>query len=181
MAVASTVSPAAAKLVALMILVSIFSAANGIMLTAPRVYYAMARDGLFFEKLAQVHPRLQTPMFAIIAGAVWSAILAATGTFDQLLTYVVFVGWIFYALAAASVLVYRKREPETPRPYRVPIYPLTPILFILAAAALVLNTMIGQPTRAAIGLGMVMLGAPAYLIWNSKRSKHKSVEAEENV
>lgn len=180
-AVATTVAPAAAKLVAVMILISMFSASNGIMLTAPRVYYAMARDGLFFEKLAQVHPRLQTPMFAIIAGAVWSAILAATGTFDQLLTYVVFVGWIFYALAAASVLVYRRREPETLRPYRVPGYPVTPILFIVAAAALVLNTIITQPTRAAIGLGMVMLGAPAYIIWNSKRSKYKSVELEENV
>ncbi len=180
-AVATTVAPAAAKLVAVMILISMFSASNGIMLTAPRVYYAMARDGLFFEKLAQVHPKLQTPMFAIIAGAVWSAILAATGTFDQLLTYVVFIGWIFYALAAASVLVYRRREPETPRPYRVPGYPVTPIVFIVAAAALVLNTIITQPARAAIGLGMVMLGAPAYIIWNSKRSKYKSVELEENV
>ncbi|HEX7294787.1 MAG TPA: amino acid permease [Pyrinomonadaceae bacterium] len=180
-AVASTVNPGAAKLVALVILISIFSAANGIMLTAPRVYYAMARDGLFFEKLAKVHPKLQTPMFAIIAGAVWSAVLAATGTFDQLLTYVVFVGWIFYALAAASVIVYRKREPETVRPYRVPGYPVTPLLFIVAAVALVLNTIVTQPTRAAIGLGMVMLGAPAYLIWNSKRSKYKSVEVEENA
>jgi APA family basic amino acid/polyamine antiporter len=167
--------------VALVILISIFSAANGIMLTAPRVYYAMARDGLFFEKLAQVHPRLQTPMFAIIAGAVWSAILAVTGTFDQLLTYVVFVGWIFYSLAAASVLVYRKRDPKAVRPYRVPGYPVTPLLFIIAAAALVLNTIFTQPTRAAIGLGMVMLGAPAYIIWNSKRSKYKSVEVEENA
>lgn len=180
-AVASTIAPAAAKLVALVILISIFSAANGIMLTAPRVYYAMARDGLFFEKLAHVHPKLQTPMFAIIAGAVWSAILAVTGTFDQLLTYVVFVGWIFYSLAAASILVYRKREPETVRPYRVPGYPVTPLLFIIAAAALVLNTIVTQPTRAAIGLGMVMLGAPAYIIWNSKRSKYKSVEVEENA
>lgn len=180
-AVASTIAPAAAKLVALIILISIFSAANGIMLTAPRVYYAMARDGLFFEKLAQVHPKLQTPMFAIIAGAVWSAILAVTGTFDQLLTYVVFVGWIFYSLAAASVLVYRKRDPGAVRPYRVPGYPLTPLLFIVAAAALVLNTVFTQPTRAAIGLGMVMLGAPAYIIWNSKRSKYKSVEVEENA
>jgi basic amino acid/polyamine antiporter, APA family len=180
-AVASTIAPAAAKLVALVILISIFSAANGIMLTAPRVYYAMARDGLFFEKLAQVHPRLRTPMFAIIAGAVWSAILAVTGTFDQLLTYVVFVGWIFYSLAAASVLVYRKREPETVRPYRVPGYPVTPLLFIIAAVALVLNTIVTQPSRAAIGLGMVMLGAPAYIIWNSKRSKYKPVEVEENA
>lgn len=170
-AVGGTVNPAAAKAVAIMILISIFSATNGIMLTAPRVYYAMARDGLFFQRLATVHPRLKTPAFAIVAGAIWSAILAATGTFEQLLTYVVFIGWIFYGLAAASVFVYRKRQPDADRPYRVPLYPLTPLLFIVAAAALVLNTIITQPTRAAIGLGVVMLGAPAYMIWHSKRLK----------
>ena len=167
-AVSTVVSPAAAKLVTIMILISIFSAANGIMLTSPRVYYAMARDRLFFHRLAEVHPRFRTPAFAIIAGAVWSAILAVTGTFEQLLTYVVFIGWIFYALAAASIFVYRRRLPEAVRPYRVPGYPLTPLLFIAAAAALALNTIATQPARAGIGLGIVLLGAPAYLIWRQK-------------
>jgi APA family basic amino acid/polyamine antiporter len=164
-AVATVVSPTAAKLVAVMILISIFSAANSILLTSPRVFYAMARDGLFFRRLAEVHPRFNTPAFAIIAGAVWSAVLAATGTFEQLLTYVVFIGWIFYALAAASIFIYRKRSPDAVRPYSVPFYPLTPLLFIVAAAALVLNTIVRQPGQAAIGLGIVLLGAPAYLIW----------------
>jgi basic amino acid/polyamine antiporter, APA family len=168
-AVATVVSPAAAKLIAIMILISIFSAANSTLLTAPRVYYAMARDGLFFQRLAQVHPRFRTPAFAIVAGALWAAVLAVTGTFEQLLTYVVFIGWIFYALAAASIFVYRKRLPDAVRPYRVPGYPLTPLLFIAAAAALVFT----QPVRAAIGIGIVLLGAPAYLIW---RSKSESVE-----
>ncbi len=167
-AVSTVVSPLAAKLVTLMILISIFSAANGTMLTAPRVYYAMARDRLFFQRLAEVHPRFKTPAFAIIAGAVWSIILAVTGTFEQLLTYVVFIGWIFYALAAASIFIYRRRQPDAVRPYRVPGYPLTPLLFIIAAAALALNTIATQPARAAIGLGIVLIGAPAYLIWRSK-------------
>jgi len=123
---------------------------------------------------------LKTPAFAIVAGAVWSAILAVTGTFDQLLTYVVFIGWIFYGLAAASIFVYRKRQPEVIRPYRVPLYPLTPLVFTIAAAALVLNTIVTQPTRAAIGLGVVMLGAPAYMIWHSKRLKVGPVALDES-
>ena len=167
-AVSTIVSPSAAKLIAIMILISIFSATNGVMLTSTRVYYAMARDRLFFRRLAEVHPRFKTPAFAIIAGAAWAVILAVTGTFEQLLTYVVFIGWIFYALAAASIFVYRRRMPEAVRPYRVPGYPLTPLLFIAAAAALALNTIATQPVRAGIGLGIVLLGAPAYLIWRPK-------------
>ena len=173
-AVAAVVSPAAAKLVSVMILISIFSAANSIFLTSPRVYYAMAADGLFFRRLAEVHPRFKTPAFAIIAGAVWAAVLAVTGTFQQLLTYVVFIGWIFYALAAASVFVYRRRQPDAVRPYRVPFYPLTPILFIASAAAIVLNTIVTQPGLAAIGFGIVLIGAPAYFIWRRKDSVPES-------
>lgn len=172
-ALATVVSPTAAKLISIIILISIFSAANSTMLTAPRVYFAMARDGLFFHRLAKVHPRFQTPAFAIVAGAMWSVVLAVSGTFEQLLTYVVFVGWIFYSLAAASVFVYRRRQPEAVRPFRVPGYPWTPLLFIAAAAALILNTIATQPVRSAIGIGIVLLGAPAYLIW---RNKDGSVE-----
>jgi basic amino acid/polyamine antiporter, APA family len=167
-AVTAVVGPGASKLVALAILISIFSAANGIALTAPRVYYAMARDGLFFHRLAAVHPRFRTPAFAVIAGSVWAAGLAVTGKFEQLLTYVVFSGWLFYALGAASIFVYRSRRTYVAGPYRVPGYPWTPLLFILAAVALVINTTVTQPMRAAVGLGVVFLGAPAYLIWRSR-------------
>ena len=170
-AVASVFSPAAARLVAFTILVSMFSAANSLVLTAPRVYYAMAKDGLFFKKLSQVHPRFGTPAFAIVALAAWSALLAVSGTFEQLLTYVIFIGWIFYALAAASVFVYRKRNPKAERPYRVPGYPITPSLFILAALVLVGNTIVTQPGRAAIGLGIVLAGAPAYWVWRRLKVK----------
>ncbi len=161
---------AAGKLIAAVILVSMFSAANGIILTAPRLFFSMARDGVFFQKLAEVHPRFRTPAFAIIAGSAWSALLAASGTFEQLLTYVVFSGWIFYGLGAMSIFVYRRRAPDMPRPFRVPGYPLTPILFVAASAAIVLNTLFTQPGRALVGLAVVFAGVPAYLVWRRRRS-----------
>ncbi|HEX9611046.1 MAG TPA: amino acid permease [Gemmatimonadales bacterium] len=158
------------RLVTIPILVSIFGAANGIALTEPRVFYAMAKDGLFFQKLAEVHPRFGTPAFAIVASAAWSMVLAATGTFEQLLTYVVFAGWAFYALAAASVFVYRRRRPAAPRPFRVPGYPVTPIVFIAVSGAIVLNTLVSQPTQALLGLGIILIGTPAYYFWQRQAS-----------
>ena len=163
----SVFGPIAGRIVGLLILISIVSAANGIMLTAPRMYFAMARDGVFFKRLAIVHPTLGTPAFAIIAIAIWAAVLASTGTFEQLLTYVVFTGWIFYGLGALSVFVYRRREPNAPRPFRVPGYPVTPVLFVASAAALVLNTQVTQPTRAAAGVIAVMIGTPAFYAWRA--------------
>ena len=169
-AMTAVAGPAASRLVTLAILISIFSATNGITLTAPRVYYAMARDGVFFHQLARIHPRFRTPAFAVIAGSAWAIVLAATGTFEQLLTYVVFTGWLFYALGAASIFIYRRRTLDRELPYRVPGFPWTPLLFIIAAAALVLNTIFTQFDRAAIGLGIVLIGTPAYFIWH-RRSK----------
>jgi APA family basic amino acid/polyamine antiporter len=164
---------AAGKLIAAVILVSMFSAANGLTLTSPRLYFAMARDGVFFRRLAEVHPRFRTPAFAIVAGSAWAAVLAATGTFEQLLTYVVFSGWIFYGLGAMSIFVYRRRSPDMPRPFRVPGYPLTPVLFVAASAAIVLNTLFTQPGRALVGIAAVLTGVPVYLIW--KRRRHSGV------
>jgi APA family basic amino acid/polyamine antiporter len=169
-AVGAIVGPGAAKLIAAAILVSIFSATNGLTITAPRVYYAMARDGLFFRMLADVHPRYGTPAVSIIAGTLWAMVLAVSGTFEQLLTYVVFVGWIFYGLGAACVFVLRRTKPHAERPFRVPGYPWTPLLFILAAAALVANTIATQPGRAAVGIGVVLLGLPVYFVWRKGES-----------
>jgi APA family basic amino acid/polyamine antiporter len=166
---ATVIGPRSAKLIATAIAVSIFGAVNGVILTSSRVYYAMARDGLFFQKLAVVHPRFRTPAFAVIAGSLWAAILAATGTFEQLFTYTVFTGWLFYGLAAASIFIYRRKRPDQVRPYTVPFYPWTPLLFILAAAALVANTIVAQPRPAAIGLAIVFLGAPVYLVWRARK------------
>jgi APA family basic amino acid/polyamine antiporter len=163
--------PVAGKLIAATIVVSVFSAANGLALTAPRAFFAMARDGVFFQKLAEVHPRFGTPAAAIIASTAWAMVLAATGTFQQLLTYVVFTGWLFYALGALSIFSYRRRFPDAVRPFKVPGYPVTPLLFVASAAAIVLNTIFTQPGRAAVGLGMVLSGVPVYYIWRRIRAR----------
>jgi len=157
--------PAAAKLVTIVILISIFSAANGLALTGPRMYFAMARDRVFFRGLGDVHPRFGTPALAVAVSAGWAALLAISGTFEQLFTYVVFASWMFAALAAASVFVLRRRRPDAPRPFRVPGYPVTPALFIAAAAAIVGNTIVARPVQALIGLGIVATGVPAYWVW----------------
>jgi basic amino acid/polyamine antiporter, APA family len=171
-AVGTVLGANTAKLVAIAVMISTFSAANSTFLTAPRIYYAMAYDGLFFSKFAEVHKRFGTPAVAVIASGVWAAALALSGTFEQLTTYVVFIGWTFYALAAASIFAYRKQFPEaSTRSYSVPGYPVTPILFILAAAALVINTVATQPKESAIGIGIVLLGVPAYFIWRSRANK----------
>jgi len=167
-AVSVILGPAAGKLIALAILVSMFSAANAVVLTGTRVYFAMAQDGLFFKRMGAIHPRYKTPAFAVIASCAWAAVLAASGTFDQLLTYVVFTGWAFYALGAAAIFHYRRREPNAVRPFRVPGYPVTPLLFILVSSAIVLNTVFLHPDRAAIGVGLILLGAPVYWFWRRK-------------
>jgi len=164
-AVGAIMGPVAGQLIAATILISIFSAANSILLTTPRVYYAMARDGIFFRKLADVHPRFGTPATAVIVQAIWAIALALSGTFSQLLTYVVFTGWIFYALGAASIFVLRRKYPDAPRPFRVPGYPLTPLLFVVASAIIVINTLFTQPRLALVGVAFVLSGAPAYFIW----------------
>src|SRR5499427_3618753 len=132
----------AGKVVALTILVSTFSAANSVILTAPRVFYAMAHDNLFLKKLAVVHSNYRTPVFAIVALGVWSAVLVCAGqlgTFQKLIEGVIFIGWIFYGLGAAAIFPIRRAGGSKPVPYRVPGYPWTPTLFVLAAGAIVGN------------------------------------------
>jgi APA family basic amino acid/polyamine antiporter len=164
-AVTAAAGPWAGQIVAGAIIISMTSAALAVAITLPRGYFAMARDGVFFARFARVHPRFRTPAVSIVALCAWASVLALSGTFDQLLAYVIFVGWIFYALGAAAVIVLRKKRPNAHRPYRVPGYPLTPLLFVAAAVALVVNTIAAQPRVAGIGLLMVFAGAPAYLYW----------------
>jgi basic amino acid/polyamine antiporter, APA family len=169
-AIAAVLGPWAGSAIAIAIIISMYSAAHATVITAPRVYYTMARDRVFFSKLGEVHPKFGTPAFAIVTSCAWAAVLAISGTFEQLLTYVVFVGWIFYALGAASVIVLRRKRPDAPRPFRVPGYPWTPILFVLAAIVIVGNTFFTQARIAITGIGIVLLGAPAYWLWNRRRA-----------
>ena len=114
----------AALFIPVLILVSIVGAANGMILTGPRVYYAMVREGLFFRAFGTVSARFRAPVFAIVIQGVWAACLTLLGTFQELFTYVIFTAWIFYGLAVAGVIVLRMRRPELERPFREPGYPV---------------------------------------------------------
>lgn len=171
-----TLGPWAAKLVALTILISVFSAMNSVVLTAPRVFFAMARDGLFFRKLAEVHPRFRTPAIAIIALGVWSAALAMVGSFQKLIGYTMFVAWIFYGLGGASVFPLRRREPDAERPFRVPGYPWTPLVFVGSAFALVVNVIVATPWDASKGLAIVALGLPVYWLLFRRNARTETAE-----
>ena len=173
-ATAAVLGPWAGKAIAFAIVVSMYSAAHATVMTIPRVFFSMAQDGLLFKRLGAVHPKYGTPAAAIVAACVWAAILAMSGTFDQLLTYVIFIGWIFYALGAVAVLVLRRTRPDAPRPFKVPGYPFTPLLFVLAAMVIIANQIVGDPRQSAIGLGVVLAGVPAYIWWTRGRAKGAS-------
>jgi basic amino acid/polyamine antiporter, APA family len=178
--VSAVLGPWAGKIVALTILVSTFSAANSVILTAPRVFYAMAKDNLFFKKLAVVHVNLRTPVFAIVALGAWSAVLVCAGelgSFQKLIEGVIFIGWIFYGLGAAAIFPIRRASGSKPIPYRVPGYPWTPILFVLAAAAIVSNAVFAafrdpdQFRNLKFALALLVAGIPAYLFWRKRPTR----------
>lgn len=164
------VGPVGASIIAVLIILSMLGAANQVILTSPRIYFAMARDGLFFKKIAAVHPRFLTPHFSIIAIGLWSIILSVSGTFEQLFTYVIFGQWIFFGLCAVSVFILRKTRPDLPRPYKTFGYPGTPIIFILAALAVSVNTLINEFWNAMIGLVIIALGLPVFFYWKRRTS-----------
>ena len=161
-AMTHTYGAGAAGFVSLLILISVLGANNAQVLAAPRIYYAMAQQGLFFKPLARVHPRYRTPVVAIVTQGVWASLLTLIGTFQQLFTYVVFTHWIFYALAVAGVVVLRVKHPELERPFRVPGYPVLPFLFILSAAGLTLSVIVADPWRSFAGIAAILTGLPAY-------------------
>ena len=125
---------------------------------------------MFFRRLAEVHPRFGTPAIAILASSAWAMVLATSGTFQQLFTYVVFAVWIFHALAGVSVFVLRRKLPTAVRPFRVPGYPWTPLAFVLAAAAIIVNTLVSRPRESLLGVAIVLLGAPVFYVWRRMRS-----------
>jgi APA family basic amino acid/polyamine antiporter len=167
-AVAATVGPGMGKVIAALVVLATFSAAHSSVLTVPRVFYQMARDGLFFQKLAEVHPRFGTPAWAVLSTTALSVVYALSGTFDQLLTAVVFTAWAFYGLGATAIFVFHRRAPDAHRPFRIPGYPYAPALFVAASAGVVVNTLCTQTAVSAVGLGVLLLGIPAYYAWRRR-------------
>ena len=162
---ARVMGSAGGKLVSLIILMSIIGTLNGCFLTSPRIYFAQARDGLFFRKFTSVHPRHQTPSFAIIAQGLWAAVLLVTGSFESLLDYAMFALWLSYGAMVAGVMVLRVKRPEVARPYRMWGYPVTAILFLAITAWFLGNMLVTRPVPSLAGLGFIVAGIPIYLFW----------------
>jgi APA family basic amino acid/polyamine antiporter len=160
-----------AQIMSALVILSTLGGMNGVILAGPRVYLAMANDGLLFRWAGAVHPRFRTPHRAIALQAVWSSVLVATGSYRALFTRVVYTEWIFFGLLAAGLFLLRRRAAYSP-PYRVWGFPFLPAIFLIATAAIVLNQIIAQPGERAGGLLFVLLGLPVYYIWarNPNRS-----------
>jgi len=164
-AIGTLLGPVGTTTISVLILVSILGSMNGLILTGPRVYYAMARDGVFPHAFGQISDRYRTPTLALIVQGVWATALAASGSYQQLFTNVIFTAWIFYGLAVAAVVVLRRTQPQRERLFRVPGYPWVPLLFCAAALGLVLNTVFERPGNALIGIGLLASGIPVYFFF----------------
>jgi APA family basic amino acid/polyamine antiporter len=160
--------PTGARLVSIAVAFSTFGCLSSTILYCTRIYLAMAQDGVFFRSLARIHPRYRTPTTSIVAQGVWAIALTFSGRYDQLYTYVVFAVFLFHAATGVAVFVLRRKRPEQPRPYRVWGYPFVPVVFILTAMAFVANTLRERPLESLWGLGMLVLGLPAYFFWRSR-------------
>jgi APA family basic amino acid/polyamine antiporter len=147
------------------VVISTFGCISATVLYAARGYLPMAQDGLFFRRLSRIHPRYRTPTACLVAQGAWSVVLTFTGKYDQLYTYVVFALFLFHALTGAAVIVLRRTQPHTPRPYRTWGYPVVPVVFVLAATALLVNTLVEKPLESVLGLLLMAAGIPAYLWW----------------
>ncbi|HEX9079683.1 MAG TPA: amino acid permease [Desulfuromonadaceae bacterium] len=143
--------------------ISAMGALNGSILTSSRIPYAMATENMMPRFLAAVHPRTHVPVRSVLIQGGWAAVLAISGTFDQITDYVVFAGWVFYALAAISLIVFRIRMPAAPRGYRAPFYPWLPLAFAGAAIALLINTLVTAPRESLTGLAFIVSGVPVFL------------------
>jgi APA family basic amino acid/polyamine antiporter len=170
-AAARLFSPAAAVWLSAMIAISCFSAAATCTLSGARVYLAMAQDGVFFRRMAVIHPKWRTPAFSLIGQGIWAAVLTVSGSYDWLYTYVIFGMMLSYTLTVIGLFVLRWKRPDVPRPYRCTGYPWLPGIYVLIAAAFILNTILKRPTEAIGSAVIVLIGVPGYLYW--KRVKRK--------
>jgi basic amino acid/polyamine antiporter, APA family len=154
-----------ADVLGILVIVSTFGFLNLALMTAPRVYYAMAQDGLFFAIVARTSPRTHAPVGAIVTQGVLAAGFALLNTYKALLGYAVFADWIFFALAGVALLVFRRTCPGAPRPYKTPLYPLVPLVFIVAGLGIVINTFIDDTRNAVIGSSILAIGVPVFFLW----------------
>jgi len=161
---------AAGGAITILVIVSSLGSDNGIILAGPRVYFAMARDGLAFRWLGAVHSERQTPHLAIAAQAVVSSLLVATNSYRELFTRVVYTEWLFFALLAAGLFVLHRRSEYAPR-YMRRAYPLVPAMFVVVSAAIAIEQIVANPRNAATGLGLILLGLPVYLLWKRKSNR----------
>ncbi len=174
-------SPGTVAFVSVLIITSILGAMNGLILTGPRVYHAMGADGTFFRFLGNTNRHFRTPVAATLLQGVWASVLTLLGSFQQLFTYVVFTGWIFYGLTVAGVIVLRIRMPHAERLFRVTGYPWPPVLFIMAALAIVISTFLSAPLPACIGVGMILAGLPLYPIFRAIEKRATSSPEPANL
>ena len=156
------------RLFSALIALSIFGCLSATIIYGPRVFYAMAKDGLFFKRLADIHPRFRVPGRALIAQAAWSCVLCLSGTFKSLIEYDIFALVLFFAMTGFAVLLLRRSRPDAVRPYRAWGYPVLPVLFVLANLAVFFNTLWTQPRQSLIGCGILAAGIPAYYFWKKK-------------
>jgi basic amino acid/polyamine antiporter, APA family len=164
-AAAALFSPGAAVWLSLMIAISCFSAAATCTLSGARVYLAMAQDGVFFKRMAEIHPKWRTPAFSLIGQGIWAAALTLSGRYDQLYTYVIYGMVLSYTLTVIALFWLRWKRPDIPRPYRCTGYPWLPAIYVLIGGAWTLNTIITRPTEAFWGTAIVLVGIPGYLYW----------------
>ncbi|MEO6213123.1 MAG: amino acid permease [Vicinamibacterales bacterium] len=155
--------PSGAGFIALTVLISTFGCNAAGILGGSRVLFAMGRDGVFLSAASRVHPRHRTPHVAIVALTTWSIVLALSGTYEQLFTYVMFASILFSVAAGVALFVLRRSQPDHPRPYRAWGYPIVPLIFVLGSAAFVLNTLMERPVESLVGLGLLLTGVPVYL------------------
>ena len=158
----------AGTVIALFTIVSLSASISAMILAGPRVYFAMARDGMFFEAMGRVHPRFHAPTVAIIAQAIWSGVFVLSGSLSQLVSYTGFALVLFSGIAVSAVFVLRRSQPSAERPFRAWGYPWAPALFIVACGAMVANELWRSPGTSAAGIGLIALGVPVY--WMSRRS-----------
>jgi APA family basic amino acid/polyamine antiporter len=166
--------PRAGAAMSILVMFSTFGAVAGVILAGPRVYMAMAQDGLIFRWLGEVNPGRGTPDRAIILQAVWTIVLIATNTFRDLLSRVIYTEWIFFGLMAIGLILLRRRGAQ--RSYSVPGYPAIPLVFTIAAFIIAINQIITTPKNSIVGLGMVLVGLPVYFVWMALRPDNRSKE-----